>query len=156
MKKRDKLFLIIINIIIFGFVIALVKAEADFTISEWERESNIEFLSGAIIILLLFELFVAAVFNGNNNLIARQKEEELRKREQEQFQSLVPERSRIISQNTKMYVWQRDGGKCVECGSKENLEYDHIIPFSKGGSNSDRNIQLLCESCNRSKSSRIQ
>ena len=156
MKKRDKLFLIIINIIIFGFVIALVKAEADFTISEWERESNIEFLSGAIIILLLFELFVAAVFNGNNNLIARQKEEELRKREQEQFQSLVPERSRIISQKTKMYVWQRDGGKCVECGSKENLEYDHIIPFSKGGSNSDRNIQLLCESCNRSKSSRIQ
>jgi 5-methylcytosine-specific restriction endonuclease McrA len=68
----------------------------------------------------------------------------------------VPVRSRIISQKTKMYVWQRDGGKCVECGSNQNLEYDHIIPFSKGGSNTDRNIQLLCESCNRLKSHKIQ
>ncbi|MFA5223626.1 MAG: HNH endonuclease [Candidatus Omnitrophota bacterium] len=56
-----------------------------------------------------------------------------------------------ISDEVKMYVWQRDGGKCVKCGSKESLEYDHIIPFSKGGSSTERNIQLLCEKCNRSK-----
>ena len=54
-----------------------------------------------------------------------------------------------------MYVWQRDGGRCVECASKEKLEYDHIIPFSEGGSNTDRNLQLLCEPCNRSKGSKI-
>jgi hypothetical protein len=48
-------------------------------------------------------------------------------------------------------VWQRDQGKCIECGSREKLEYDHRIPVSEGGSNTARNIQLLCESCNRKK-----
>tara|TARA_B100000029_G_scaffold358386_1_gene351207 strand:+ start:61 stop:510 length:450 start_codon:yes stop_codon:yes gene_type:complete len=60
-----------------------------------------------------------------------------------------------IPQNVKDKVWNRDGGKCVECGSNENLEFDHIIPFSKGGANTYRNLQLLCEHCNRSKSDRI-
>jgi hypothetical protein len=64
-------------------------------------------------------------------------------------------RNRKISQEVKDSVWNRDGGKCVECGSNENLEFDHIIPFSKGGANTYRNIQLLCESCNRSKSDKI-
>lgn len=60
-----------------------------------------------------------------------------------------------IPKHVKMYTWQRDGGRCVECGSKEKLEYDHIIPLSKGGSNTERNLQLLCEQCNRSKGSTI-
>ena len=64
-------------------------------------------------------------------------------------------RSRKISQTVKDRVWNRDQGKCVECGSNEKLEFDHIIPFSKGGSNTYRNIQLLCEACNRSKSNQI-
>ena len=53
-------------------------------------------------------------------------------------------------------VWRRDGGKCVQCGGRESLEYDHIIPVSKGGSNTARNIELLCEKCNRSKRDLIQ
>ena len=61
-----------------------------------------------------------------------------------------------IPSNVRIYVWQRDSGRCVECGSNENLEYDHIIPFAKGGSNTDRNIQLLCGKCNRLKSANIQ
>lgn len=52
-------------------------------------------------------------------------------------------------------VWNRDGGRCVKCGSNEKLEFDHIIPFSKGGANTYRNLQLLCESCNRKKSNKI-
>lgn len=64
-------------------------------------------------------------------------------------------RSRRISQDVKDKVWNRDGGKCVECGSNEKLEFDHIIPHSKGGANTYRNIQLLCEPCNRSKSAKI-
>ena len=64
-------------------------------------------------------------------------------------------RSRSISEDVKNQVWNRDKGKCVECGSNENLEFDHIIPHSKGGSNTKRNIQLLCESCNRKKSDKI-
>jgi hypothetical protein len=60
-----------------------------------------------------------------------------------------------ISDEVKLFVWQRDGGKCVKCGSQFNLEFDHIIPFSKGGSNTARNIQLLCEQCNRSKGANL-
>ena len=60
-----------------------------------------------------------------------------------------------ISNSVKREVWQRDQGQCVECGSKEKLEYDHIIPHSKGGSNTIRNLQLLCEFCNRTKYNRI-
>lgn len=63
--------------------------------------------------------------------------------------------NRHISQQVKDLVWNRDNGKCRECGSNERLEFDHIIPFSKGGSNTYRNIQLLCESCNRTKSDKI-
>ena len=64
-------------------------------------------------------------------------------------------KSRRISEEVRDSVWNRDGGKCVQCGSNENLEFDHIIPFSKGGANTKRNIQLLCESCNRAKSDNI-
>lgn len=60
-----------------------------------------------------------------------------------------------IPQNVKDKVWQRDNGMCVECGSKEKLEFDHIIPVVKGGSSTYRNIQLLCESCNRKKHDKI-
>ena len=60
-----------------------------------------------------------------------------------------------IPQNVKDKVWNRDRGLCVECGSNEKLEFDHIIPHSKGGSNTYRNIQLLCEPCNRRKSAKI-
>lgn len=49
-------------------------------------------------------------------------------------------------------VWQRDGGRCVRCGSEERLELDHLIPISLGGSGTARNLQLLCESCGLTKS----
>jgi len=60
-----------------------------------------------------------------------------------------------IPEEVQMFVWRRDEGKCVKCGSQENLEYDHVIPVSRGGANTARNIQLLCEPCNRGKSDKI-
>lgn len=62
---------------------------------------------------------------------------------------------RKIPQTVKLLVWRRDQGQCGLCGSREQLEFDHIIPVAKGGSNTERNIQLLCARCNRSKSDRI-
>lgn len=60
--------------------------------------------------------------------------------------------SRYISTTTKKIVFTRDGGSCQCCGRTDNLEYDHITPFSCGGKNDPSNIQLLCQRCNRSKS----
>jgi transcriptional regulator with XRE-family HTH domain len=59
--------------------------------------------------------------------------------------------ARSISEKVRMFVWTRDEGRCVKCGVNENLEYDHIIPISKGGSHTERNLQLLCAQCNREK-----
>jgi hypothetical protein len=60
--------------------------------------------------------------------------------------------SRYVSETTKKIVFSRDGGVCKCCGSALNLEFDHITPFSCGGGNDVSNIQLLCQTCNRSKS----
>lgn len=56
-----------------------------------------------------------------------------------------------IPDDVKVLVWQRDKGRCVRCGTQENLEFDHIIALAKGGSNTFRNLQILCADCNREK-----
>lgn len=64
--------------------------------------------------------------------------------------------TRMIPSQVKQQVWKRDRGRCTQCGSEDNLHFDHIIPFSKGGSSLDeKNIQLLCARHNLSKSDKI-
>ncbi|MCE9557736.1 MAG: FHA domain-containing protein [Armatimonadetes bacterium] len=63
--------------------------------------------------------------------------------------------SRAIPPDIKAAVWARDGGRCVECAEGDYLEFDHVIPFSKGGATSTNNLQLLCRRCNLKKSDRI-
>ncbi|HXP86712.1 MAG TPA: HNH endonuclease signature motif containing protein [Bryobacteraceae bacterium] len=60
-----------------------------------------------------------------------------------------------IPDDVRLFVWQRDEGVCVRCGSNLNLEFDHIIPVTEGGSSTARNVQLLCETCNRKKGKSI-
>jgi|SRR5579884_713 len=74
------------------------------------------------------------------------------------FNSLVSDGScsaesndRSISVQVRREVWTRDRGRCCQCGGREKLEYDHIIPVAMGGSSTARNVQLLCEKCNREK-----
>lgn len=63
---------------------------------------------------------------------------------------------RIIPTSVKLEVWQRDGGKCVMCGSSNELHFDHILPYAKGGTSlKTDNVQLLCARHNLSKSDRI-
>lgn len=59
--------------------------------------------------------------------------------------------SRVIPQDVKIAVTVRDQGKCVQCGATEDLHFDHKIPWSRGGTNTVNNIQLLCGPCNRRK-----
>jgi 5-methylcytosine-specific restriction endonuclease McrA len=49
-------------------------------------------------------------------------------------------------------VFERDGGRCVECGSNFDLQYDHLLPVAHGGATTIENLQLLCADCNRRKS----
>lgn len=64
---------------------------------------------------------------------------------------------RVIPSEVKVEVWKRDKGCCAKCRSKENLHFDHIIPYSQGGSSKDaRNIQILCSSHNLQKRDRIE
>jgi len=66
------------------------------------------------------------------------------------------ENDRVIPSVVKLEVWKRDKGKCVICGSQDNLHFDHIIPYSQGGSSKDsKNIQILCARHNLEKHDRI-
>ena len=64
---------------------------------------------------------------------------------------------RLIPSWVKLEVWKRDQGRCVTCGSTSGLHFDHIIPFSKGGSSKDpANIQILCGRHNLAKRDNIK
>lgn len=65
--------------------------------------------------------------------------------------------TRMIPSKVKQEVWKRDDGRCVLCGSRENLHFDHILPYSKGGTSlKSDNIQLLCVRHNLAKAAKIE
>jgi hypothetical protein len=67
-------------------------------------------------------------------LEAEKRRLEAEKEHDEPVEEQTPKSGREpIPERVKMYVWKRDGGKCVKCGSNQKLEYDHIIPLSKRG-----------------------
>ena len=68
----------------------------------------------------------------------------------------IKEHDRLIPSRVKAEVWKRDKGQCVQCGRKDHLHFDHILPFSKGGTSIDvKNIQILCARHNLHKSDKI-
>ncbi|MBZ5656877.1 MAG: HNH endonuclease [Acidobacteriia bacterium] len=75
----------------------------------------------------------------------------------ERLRGVSLEHDRVIPSHVKLEVWKRDKGRCVKCGSAKNLHFDHIIPYSLGGSSKDaENIQLLCARHNLEKHDAIQ
>lgn len=65
--------------------------------------------------------------------------------------------TRQIPTSVKQAVYKRDRGQCVLCGSRENLHFDHDLPYSKGGTSlSSANVRLLCARHNLSKGAKIE
>ena len=65
--------------------------------------------------------------------------------------------SRLIPSGVMREVYKRDAGECRRCGATDNLHFDHILPFSKGGSSRTAgNIQILCARHNLQKHDRIE
>jgi len=65
---------------------------------------------------------------------------------------------RNIPRHIMLKVVPRDNNQCQICGKilKDNeIEFDHIIPISKGGSSEESNIRVTCLDCNRDKSSKF-
>ncbi len=60
-----------------------------------------------------------------------------------------------IPDDVKRFVFRRDAGRCVKCGSNELIQFDHIIPLALGGANTADNLQILCTNCNREKADAI-
>jgi 5-methylcytosine-specific restriction endonuclease McrA len=52
-------------------------------------------------------------------------------------------------------IYARDGHRCVECGTTEDLTLDHIHPRARAGDDSDENLRTLCRPCNSRKGARI-
>jgi 5-methylcytosine-specific restriction endonuclease McrA len=57
-----------------------------------------------------------------------------------------------IPSDVRRAVFERDGGRCAECGATFDLQYDHVLPVALGGATTVENLQLLCADCNRRKS----
>lgn len=69
--------------------------------------------------------------------------------------ALMAHGRRAVPRAVRLAVWERDGGRCVECGTDFDLQYDHVIPVSLGGATTSANLQLLCGPCNRLKGAAI-
>ncbi|MBI2858089.1 MAG: HNH endonuclease [Chloroflexi bacterium] len=70
---------------------------------------------------------------------------------------VVLEHDRMIPPEVKLEVWKRDKGRCRICGTNTNLHFDHIIPYSRGGSSLvAENVQLLCATHNIAKRDKIE
>lgn len=63
----------------------------------------------------------------------------------------IKTKRKTINEKMRDRVLKKYKHKCKECGSTKNLEIDHIIPFSIGGTTDKKNLQVLCKVCNLKK-----
>ena len=59
-------------------------------------------------------------------------------------------RKNYVPKKVRDVVLQRDGDKCLLCGTRDGLMVSHIVSVNKGGTSEADNLQTLCASCYRS------
>jgi len=67
--------------------------------------------------------------------------------------------TRSIPRDVMLKVVRRDGQICQKCNNPvpdNEMEFDHIIPFSKGGKSTMENLRLIHKSCNRGKGNTLK
>jgi hypothetical protein len=105
----------------------------------------------------LFKLVNAWQETSNARKVFKFRLELLRDKLPEDMETENLDHNRVIPASIKLQVWKRDKSRCVKCGSTGNLHFDHIIPYSKGGSSLvAENIQLLCARHNLGKRDKIE
>ena len=85
------------------------------------------------------KIYEVAVGRANQTIVSRSEEASMRH----------------IPRDVRQRVWQKYSGRCADCGATQYLEFDHVVPVARGGSNSEANVQLLCRGCNGKKSDHI-
>lgn len=72
--------------------------------------------------------------------------------------SKAKRRDHIAGARYRLCDWQALcawlGGVCLCCHGAEPITVDHVIPLSRGGTNTIGNLQPLCDRCNKSKGAR--
>lgn len=94
--------------------------------------------------------------NREKNLI---RMKEWQKRNLVYFSNYEHRRSTKLKGNGFFYITRKDlirlvNSPCINCGSNQNIQIDHIIPISRGGYHGIGNLQSLCKFCNQSKGSK--
>lgn len=71
--------------------------------------------------------------------------------EAERVEILAPTPRRAVPTAVRERVYDRDGRRCLACGTTEALTIDHVVPLDLGGRHAEDNFQTLCRPCNAKK-----
>ena len=130
---------------------AYISAYSIFTLSNSRNISGIEYNENVVILWSLRRIIGHEIFY----FILRDLDDSMQRylNDKENVKKRIRNKanSYISKYNVRDWVFTTYGKACISCGSKEDIEIDHIVSIARGGKNVLSNLQPLCKSCNVSK-----